>query len=72
MRVIYDTEVSVKCTDNGRSLTADVIEFNPGVYMSVSLSKVKVNLQYSSKFDEYVGSMGGLEFIAKSPKRLDF
>lgn len=66
----FESVVDVSCTDNGKTISADVIEFNEGKYMSVSLNTVRVSLQYNSKFNEYVGSMGGMEFIAKAPKRV--
>jgi hypothetical protein len=70
MRAIFDTEALVECTDNGKTITADVDNFHQGVYLSVVMNTVKVNLQYESKFDQYVGSMGGLEFVSKGPKQL--
>jgi len=70
MRDIFAEECVVECTDNGKSVTADVAEFRQGVYLTVIMNTVKVNMQYQSKFDQYVGGMGGLEFISKGPKRL--
>ena len=70
MRDIFDTSTVVECTDNGKSITADVAEFRKGVYLTVVMNTVKVNMQYESRFDQYVGSMGGLEFISKGPRQL--
>lgn len=70
MRDFYSDETLVECTDNGKTITADVDNFQPGKYLSVIMNTVKVSLQYHEKFDQYVGSMGGLEFISKGPKLL--
>lgn len=70
MRYYYADETLIECTDNGKSVTADVDNFQPGVYLSVIMNTVKVNLQYQEKFDQYVGGMGGLEFVSKGPKRI--
>jgi|TARA_Y100000389_G_scaffold204382_1_gene256617 hypothetical protein len=68
MKEVYAQETLVECTDNGKSITADVDNFQPGEYLSVIMNTVKVSLQYQSLGEMYVGSMGGLEFISKGPK----
>lgn len=66
----YDNEAMVKCTDNGKEVTANVIDFRPQVYLTVNVNTVSVNLQYVTKFNHYVGSMAGMEFISSGPKLL--
>jgi|ETNmetMinimDraft_22_1059887.scaffolds.fasta_scaffold49363_3 hypothetical protein len=68
MKEVYAQETLVECTDNGKSITADVDSFQPGKYLSVVMNTVKVSLQYQDLGKIYVGSMGGLEFISKGPK----
>ena len=70
MREVYAKETLVECTDNGKSIMVDVDNFQPGRYLSVVMNTVKVNLQYQEKYDRYVGSMGGLEFISNGPKTI--
>ena len=70
MREVYAQETLVACTDNGKSIMVDVDNFQPGRYLSVVMNTVKVNLQYQEKYDRYVGSMGGLEFISNGPKTI--
>ena len=70
MRVAYDRVTSVTCIDNGKVVDADVIKYVEGQYLTVSLNTVKVTLQYNSRFKEYIGSMGGLEFKSSGPKVL--
>jgi len=70
MRDVFAQDCMVECTDNGNSINADVSRFVDSVFLEVVMNTVKVNLQYDSKFDQYVGSMGGLEFISKGPRKL--
>jgi len=70
MKTAYETETVVECTDNGKCIVADVFNFQHGVYLSVVMNTVQVNLQYNKKFDQYQGSMGGLELISKGPKAI--
>jgi|TARA_R110000744_G_C19042284_1_gene526809 hypothetical protein len=64
----YETECQLKCTDNGRVVTADVDYFKQKEYLTVLIEgKVKLKLTYT-KFGEYVGSMSGLEFITDGPE----
>ena len=70
MRKYYDNEAVIKCTDNGKQVTASVLDFIPEVYLVVNVNTVSVNLQFVSKFDHYVGSMAGMEFISTGPKQL--
>lgn len=70
MKEVYAQETIVECTDNGKSISASVDRFQPGKYLSVVINTVRVNLQYQAKFDQYVGSMSGMEFVSKGPKRI--
>ena len=65
----YETECTLKCTDNGKIIVAEVDRFKEKESLSVVIQgSAVVNLRYNSKFDEYVGSKTGLEFISKGPK----
>jgi hypothetical protein len=66
----YDRIAIVECIDNNKTVQADVITFVEGKYLTVSLNTVKVNLQYNSKCNNYIGAMGGLEFQSTGPKIL--
>ena len=64
----YETECSLKCTDNGKTMNADVVSIKEGESLTVLVDGVaRVHLKYT-KFEEYVGSTAGLEFITKGPK----
>lgn len=70
MRAIFEQTVAIKCTDNDKVVEADVNRFHEGVFLEVVMNTVKVNLQYDSRFEQYVGSLGGMEFITKGPRKL--
>ena len=70
MRDVFAQDCIVECTDNGKNITADVSKFVQGVFLEVTMNTVNVNLQYQDRFDQYVGSMGGLEFVSKGPQKL--
>jgi len=42
-----------------------VLNHNPGVFLDVAINTVKVKLSYDEQFNQYVGSMAGLEWIVK-------
>lgn len=65
----YKQKVEVECVDNGKVVDADVLDFISGRYLSVAISTVKLNMQYDSTIDQYVGHMGGLEFLSYGPKQ---
>ena len=70
MREVFAQDCIVECTDTGKSVNADVSTFVKGVFLEVVMNTVKVNLQYQERFDQYAGSMGGLEFVTKGPQQL--
>lgn len=72
---MLDAEVLVRCTNNGRSVTGHILQYRHHESIQVALNTVKVTLIYNKQFDEYVGSMSGLEMIIKSnelPKWQDY
>ena len=66
----FDSVAMVTCTDNDKTIEADVVDFRESRYLSVSMNTVRVSLQYEPKFNQSVGSMGGMEFVSKGPKRV--
>ena len=65
----YEETCQVKCVDNGQTVVADVLDFKPGVLLSVSLNKsIKLILKYALKSDEYQGDLYGRTFISNGPK----
>lgn len=58
-------DIKVHCTDRGTDVDGFVLNHNPGVFLDVAINTVKVKLSYDERFNQYVGSMAGLEWIVK-------
>jgi len=59
----------VTCSDNGKSMTADVISFDPKYRLVVSLEKsIRMEMTYSSKSNLYMANQSGLEFASRGPE----
>jgi len=58
-------DIKVHCTDKGMDVDGFVLNHNPGVFLDVAINTVKVKLSYDERFNQYVGSMAGLEWIVK-------
>jgi poly(A) polymerase Pap1 len=66
--IYYEDTCEVNCTDNGNTITAEILNFVPESFLSVSVNRaIKLNLTYNPTYKEYVGSNAGLEFISKGP-----
>ena len=63
MNESYANECIVECTDNGKTVEAEV-----GSFQQVFMNTVKVNLQYQPAHKVYVGNMAGMEFVTSGPK----
>ncbi len=56
-------EITITCTDNGKSVTGYILDFRPKDHLEVSLNTVKIYLQFRNGI--YVGSMSGMEFTVQ-------
>ncbi|MDA9642543.1 hypothetical protein N9S84_00450 [Nitrosomonadales bacterium] len=56
-------EITITCTDNGKSVIGYILDYRPKNHLEVSLNTVKIYLQYSNGI--YVGSMSGMEFTVE-------
>ena len=56
-------EITVTCTDNGKSVIGYRLEYRPKEHLEISLNTVKIYLQYRK--GTYVGSMSGMEFTVE-------
>ena len=64
----YEETCEVNCTDNGNVVIAEILNFVPENFLSVSVNRaIKLNLTYNPTYKEYVGSAAGMEFISKGP-----
>lgn len=56
-------EITITCTDNGKSVIGYILDFRLKDHLEVSLNTVKIYLQYRNGI--YVGSMSGMEFTVE-------
>jgi hypothetical protein len=56
-------EITVTCTDNGKSVIGYILDLRPKNHLEISLNTVKIHLQYRGGV--YVGSMSGMEFTVE-------
>ena len=67
-KTVYEDCCEVECIDNGNIVVADVLEFYPEDYLSVSLNKsIKIVMEYNRRHQHYIGNAAGLEFSSKGP-----
>lgn len=65
--VRFDETCKVTCEDNGKVVTADVLDFKEGKTLSVSLNKsLKLVMPFNGKV--YEGRMSGMSFVSDGPK----
>jgi len=56
-------EITVTCTDNGKSVIGYILDFRKKDHLEISLNTVKIHLQFRNGV--YVGSMSGMEFTVE-------
>jgi hypothetical protein len=67
--ISYKEVAELVCTENGKKLTAEVLDFKPAYSLSVSVERqVRVNLRYNMEKKMYMGNVGSLEFSSTGPK----
>lgn len=71
-RMMYEQTAIVTCTDNGKSSTAEVLNFNEGRVLIVSLDRsIRLEMIYNPRNNFYTANKTGLEFISKGPKKIE-
>lgn len=69
IKTTYSDTVTLHNTDKGQDVEAEVLEFKPNHFLTVSIQRqIKVKLQYVASKNVYIGSMAGFEFTTKGPK----
>lgn len=67
----YESTVTVTCTDNGKSSTAEILSFNEDQKLTVSLNRsIKMEMYYNPRNKLYVANQTGLEFVSSGPKKI--
>lgn len=64
-----DQTVTVTCSDNGKTNIAEVVSYNPGQKLVVSLNKtIRLEMRYNPTNKMYIANQTGLEFVSNGPK----
>jgi len=59
----------VTCIDNGKIMTADILDFKEKNICQVSINKaIKLTMHYDEWSEDYIGRSAGLEFKTSGPK----
>ena len=67
----HDQTVTVTCSDNGKSQTADVISFSPQNRLVVSLNRsIRMEMTYNPRNKLYMANQSGLEFVSSGPNEI--
>lgn len=65
----YADIVMLHNTDKGQDVEAEVLEFRPNHFLTVSVQRqIKIKMQYIAGKNIYIGSMAGFEFTTKGPE----
>lgn len=62
----YDSICEVHCTDNDKTVTAEVMNFRENDNLTIVLATNKIIMKWNGKV--YVGNTMGMEFTSKGPK----
>lgn len=66
MKKYIDETCVVVCEDNDKKVVADILAFNEGRNLTVSLNKsVKLLMSWNGRV--YEGRMSGMSFVSKGP-----
>jgi hypothetical protein len=67
----HEQSVTVTCSDNGKSQEAEVIKFNEGQRLVVSLNRaIRMEMIYNPRNKLYIANQSGLEFVSNGPKEI--
>ena len=59
--------IEILCEDNGRIVKGEVKTHAAGVYMTVDMGGMDLNMQWDSKLQQFRTTMSGLDFVAEKP-----
>jgi hypothetical protein len=71
-RQMHKQTTTVTCSDNGKSMIAEVISFIPNQKLIVSLERsIKMEMSYNNKNNLYMAKQSGLEFASSGPETIN-
>ncbi len=66
----FDDKCTIECSNNGKKVPVDILTFKENQFLSVVVEKtVKIQMQYNTEKNVYIGNMSGLEFITEGPEK---
>ena len=66
----FDDKCTIECSNNGKKVPVDNLTFKENQFLSVVVEKtVKIQMQYNTEKNVYIGNMSGLEFITEGPEK---
>lgn len=66
-KTIYEDTCKVVCEDNGKTVIADILQFNETRNLTVSINKsIKLLMSWNGR--TYEGRMSGMSFVSDGPK----
>jgi len=68
MRVEFESECDLFCTDNDKTAKAQVLNFRLHDGLTCYLAESKIIMKYNKQHDVYIGNLFGREFTTKGPK----
>jgi hypothetical protein len=71
-QISHKPTTTVTCSDNGKSMIAEVITFTPKQRLVVSIERsIKMEMSYNAKNNLYMAKQSGLEFASSGPEIID-
>lgn len=66
-KIIYEDTCKVVCEGNGKTVTADILQFNETRNLTVAINKsIKLIMSWNGRV--YEGRMGGMSFVSEGPR----
>ena len=69
MKPRYEDKCKVTCTDNDKTVTADVMSYFPKNMLMIILGESKIGMKWNGR-SVYVGNALGMEFTSKGPEEI--
>ena len=69
MRQQFEDKCQVTCTDNDKTVTADVMSYRPKDTLTIILGESKIGMKWNGR-RVYVGNALGMEFTSKGPEEI--
>ena len=69
MRQQFEDKCQVTCTDNDKTVTADIMSYRPKDTLTIILGESKIGMKWNGR-QVYVGNALGMEFTSKGPEEI--